>query len=116
MERDILGSLNQMSDEIGLSAGELFLLTQLCLFVEGPHDVAVLHAFGKATLDAAGVRVIPLHGADGAPALVSGEVVGQLGLRSCLVLDGGSPSGSLANARQRPGFLRRPVATAGTWW
>jgi energy-coupling factor transporter ATP-binding protein EcfA2 len=99
MEGDILGSLGQLSDEIGLTTGELFLLTQLCLFVEGPHDVAVFAAFGKGLLDAAGVRVIPLHGADGTPALVNGEVVGHLGLRSCLVLDGGSP-GRLSRERK----------------
>ncbi|MGP8208792.1 MAG: hypothetical protein ACLQVK_22530 [Acidimicrobiales bacterium] len=47
---------------LGLTKADLPLLRGRVLFVEGPHDVAVLEEWLGRLLSAAGVRVIPTHG------------------------------------------------------
>ena len=44
--RSVTGSLDDglvgMADELGITKGDLLLMTRLVVFVEGPHDVIVL--------------------------------------------------------------------------
>jgi hypothetical protein len=73
--------LERANAELGLTAGELLLLTRFALFVEGPHDEAVLLGMFGNVLAAAGVKVLPLHGIDNAMAIVDSEVISSLGIR-----------------------------------
>ena len=73
--------------ELGLTAGELILLTRFALFVEGPHDQAVLLGMFGNELAAAGVKVLPLHGIDNALAIVDSEVISSLGIRMGVLVD-----------------------------
>src|SRR5262249_13335426 len=57
-------------EHLGVSRAELLLMTRLFLFVEGPHDCAMLEGMFGEHLAAAGIRVIPLHGMGNALALV----------------------------------------------
>ncbi|HET9731933.1 MAG TPA: AAA family ATPase [Acidimicrobiales bacterium] len=79
--------LGKANAELGLSQGELLLLTRLALFVEGPYDKAVLEGMGGDLLASAGVRVFPLHGIDNAMALISSEVIDALGIRLGVLAD-----------------------------
>jgi energy-coupling factor transporter ATP-binding protein EcfA2 len=87
VDADLISALDGMKEQIGLSAADLFLLTRLVLFVEGPHDVAILGAMFGDRLRRAGVQVIPIHGVGNLPGLVDSEVVQALGLPMALVTD-----------------------------
>lgn len=78
---DVHAQLESANAELGLTAGELLLLTRFALFVEGPHDQAVLLGMFGNELLAAGVKVFPLHGIDNALAIVESEVISSLGIR-----------------------------------
>lgn len=87
VDADLISALDRVKEQIGLSAAELFLLTRLVLFVEGPHDVAVLGVMFGDRLRRAGVQMIPIHGVGNLPGLVDSEVVHALGLPMALVTD-----------------------------
>jgi len=75
------GGLERANADLGLTAGELLLLMRFALFVEGPHDQAVLLAIFGNELAAAGIKLFPLHGIDNALAIVDSEVISSLGIR-----------------------------------
>ncbi len=81
--------LLQQAVEVGLGIpnSELLLMTKLFLFVEGPHDVAVLESWFGNELRASGVKVIPLHGTHNAMALVDSEIISALGIRMATLTD-----------------------------
>jgi hypothetical protein len=87
---DIHGELERANAELGLTTGELLLLTRFALFVEGPHDQAVLLGMFGDELSAAGVKVLPLHGIDNALAIVESEVISSLGIRMGALFDNGN--------------------------
>lgn len=84
---DLLQSLDRVKDDFGLTRADLLQLTRLALFVEGPHDVAVLEGLFGDELQAAGVRLFPIHGARNALALVTSEVIAALGIRAGVLTD-----------------------------
>jgi energy-coupling factor transporter ATP-binding protein EcfA2 len=59
-EQDAFGAL---AETMGYDRGELLAGASLLLFVEGVSDMTVLHELFGAELHAAGVVVIPIHGA-----------------------------------------------------
>ncbi|HET9896319.1 MAG TPA: AAA family ATPase [Streptosporangiaceae bacterium] len=79
--------LSRVSDSLGLSKGELLLLTRLALFVEGPNDQLILREWFGDELRAAGIRVFPVHGVDNLPGLATSEVVTALGIRIATLSD-----------------------------
>ena len=79
--------LGAFSKELGLRPSDLLLLTRLVLFVEGPHDVAVLSEMFGEELDTAGVRVFPVHGTHNLLSLVDSEVIAALGIPIAILTD-----------------------------
>jgi len=88
---DLLRSLDRVKDDFGLSRADLLQLTRLALFVEGPHDVTVLEGLFGEELQAAGVRLFPIHGTKNALALVSSELIAALGIRAAVLTDNTRP-------------------------
>jgi AAA domain, putative AbiEii toxin, Type IV TA system len=86
--------LAELADDLGMTKGDLLLMTRLVLFVEGEHDVIILSEMFGSELRDAGIRVFPAHGGDNfaelavtKPGLVGGEIIGALGIRMAVVLD-----------------------------
>ena len=79
--------LARVKGELGLTAGDLLLMTRLTVFVEGPHDAIVLDAWFGEELRSAGIRIFPIHGADKLPHLVESEIVAALGIRIATLTD-----------------------------
>jgi predicted ATP-dependent endonuclease of OLD family len=79
--------LARVKGELGLTAGDLLLMTRLAVFVEGPHDVIVLDTWFGEELRSAGIRIFPIHGADQLPHLVESEIVAALGIRIATLTD-----------------------------
>lgn len=77
---DVGRLLEEAGANLGVGRAELLLMTRLFLFVEGPHDRAVLEGMFGADLMAAGIRVVPLHGIDNAVALAESELVADLSI------------------------------------
>jgi energy-coupling factor transporter ATP-binding protein EcfA2 len=84
--------LTRVSDEFGLTKGELLLLTRLALFVEGPNDEIILNEWFGNDLRSAGIRVFPVHGVDNLPGLITSDVVTALGIRIATLSDDTDPS------------------------
>jgi len=72
---------------LGITRGDLLLMTRLALFVEGPHDAIVLREWFGTELRAAGIRVFPLHGADNLLLLAHSEIVTALGVPIAVLTD-----------------------------
>ena len=119
-------ALEDVASEFGLAPGELLLLTRLALFVEGPHDVAVLEEWFGRDLQAAGVRLFPLHGLDNVSYLVDSEVIAALGLKMAALVDnadadkvrrGGEPGsyeeGMVFRLLEEARLSKRPIRAFG---
>lgn len=79
--------LASVSETLGLTKGELLLMTRLALFVEGPHDQIILDEWFGQDLRVAGVRVLPVHGALQLPGLAESEIIAALGIRIAALTD-----------------------------
>lgn len=86
--------LAEAADELGITKGDLLLMTRLALFVEGPHDVIILTEWFGSELRDAGIRVFPAHGGDNfeelvttKPGLVGSEIIDALGIRMAVLSD-----------------------------
>jgi AAA domain, putative AbiEii toxin, Type IV TA system len=82
------------ANELGITRGDLLLMTRLGVFVEGPHDVIILSEWFGDELRGSGIRVFPAHGADNfgeitttKPGLVGSEIIGALGIRMAVISD-----------------------------
>lgn len=110
--------LTDASDILGLTRGELLLMTRLALFVEGLHDQIILTEWFTEELRAAGIRVFSVRGVDNVLALVESEIVAALGIRIATLSDGTSiprvRSGKLKSRGDRAiARLLHEAATAG---
>ena len=83
-----LAGVTAVNDQIGLTPGELLLLSRLVLLVEGEHDRVVLNEWFGDKLAGAGVRVIPLRGIDNLVGLPLAELVVALGIPIAVLSDG----------------------------
>ncbi|MBN9618286.1 MAG: hypothetical protein J0H43_00895, partial [Actinobacteria bacterium] len=54
--------LLELADHVGMNPTAALSLHRAILFVEGPLDEAVLDEYGGFDLDAAGVKIVPIHG------------------------------------------------------
>jgi hypothetical protein len=79
--------LADASDILGLTQGELLLMTRLALFVEGLHDQIILTEWFADELSAAGIRVFSVRGVDNLLALVESEIVAAVGMRIATLSD-----------------------------
>jgi hypothetical protein len=79
--------LQELASDVGLHPAAALSLHRAILFVEGPLDEAVLDEYGGLDLDAAGVKLIPIHGTKNLEGLVSAEVVTQLGIKVGILTD-----------------------------
>ena len=70
----------------------MLTLHRAILFVEGPLDEAVLDEFAGLELDAAGVKILPVHGTKNLEGLVAAEVVTELGMRLGILTDATDPA------------------------
>jgi hypothetical protein len=82
--------LERVSGTLGLTKGDLLLLTRVALFVEGPHDQIILDEWFGEDLRVARVRVFPVHGVDNLTGLVDSEIVAALGIRIATLSDDAS--------------------------
>jgi hypothetical protein len=80
-------ALAGVAEEIGLRPADLLLLTRLFVFVEGPHDEAVLGGMFGEELERAGIRLIPIFGTDNAQAIVDSTVIHQLDIPLAIFAD-----------------------------
>jgi hypothetical protein len=87
-------SLAEAADELGITKGDLLLMTRLVVFVEGLHDVIILSEWFGNELRDAGIRIFPAHGGDNfqelavtEPGLVGSEIIGALGLKMAIIMD-----------------------------
>ena len=79
--------LEAVSDDLGITRGELLLLTRLAVFVEGPHDQIILDEWFGENLRSAGVRMYPVHGVDNLTGLADSEIIAALGIRTATLSD-----------------------------
>jgi hypothetical protein len=110
--------LARVSDAMGLTKGELLLLTRLALFVEGAHDEIILDDWFGNELRAASIRVFPVRGADNMPMLIDSEIVAALGIRIATLTDDTSASRATSGGPRTRGEravarLARGAARAG---
>jgi len=80
--------------ELGISKGELLLMSRLVLFVEGPHDAIILEEWFGRELREAGIRVFAAGGAKNFPELaettpgrVGAEIIGAMGIKVAILSD-----------------------------
>lgn len=81
------GTVRQLASEVGITAGDLLLMSKYILFVEGPHDEVVLGEFFGDWLTDNGIRVIPAHGAYNLEMLTRLEIVWDLGIPVGVLFD-----------------------------
>jgi energy-coupling factor transporter ATP-binding protein EcfA2 len=79
--------LLELAEDVGMHPATALSLHRAILFVEGPSDDAVLDEYGGVELDAAGVKVLPVHGTKNLEGLVAVELVTELGMRMGILTD-----------------------------
>jgi len=79
--------LARVSAQLGITKGEILLMTRLAVFVEGPHDQIILDEWFGDDLRAASIRVFPVHGVDNLPGLADSEIASALGIRMATLSD-----------------------------
>ncbi|OQQ26366.1 hypothetical protein A4U94_21520 [Prescottella equi] len=84
--------LQELAADIGMHPASVLSLHRAMLFVEGPLDEAFLSEYAGLELDAAGVKIIPIHGTKNLEGLIDAELVTDLGLRTGVLTDATDPS------------------------
>lgn len=80
--------VDQLAHQIGLTAGDLFMMSRFVLFVEGPHDIVIIEEFFGDLLRESMVRLVPLHGAHDIGQLATSEIVWCMGIPIGVLTDG----------------------------
>lgn len=119
LERRSVAALRSAAPELGLSGAEILGRARLFLFVEGPHDQAVLDEFIGDDLANHGVIVLPMHGTkSGLTGLVESELIAELEIPIGSLTDETSPenlSGGTPRTRTERAIdrLRQEARAAG---
>lgn len=79
--------LQKLAADVGVHPATALSLNRGILFVEGPLDEAVLDEYAGAKLDAAGVKIVPIHGTKNMEGLISAELVTKLGMKFGILTD-----------------------------
>lgn len=99
--------LLELAADIGIHPANTLSLLSAILFVEGPLDQAVLETYGGLELEAAGVKIIPIHGTKNLEGQVDAELATDLGMKTGVLLDATDPetmhqrSGSRRSSEER---------------
>jgi len=101
--------LQQLAADVGMHPASALSLNRAILFVEGPLDEAVLDEYGGLELDAAGVKVIPIHGTRNLEGLVSVELATQLGIKMGVLTDATDPTTIAQRSRRKWSSEERKV-------
>ncbi len=83
--------LLEVAREVGMHPASTLSIHRAILFVEGPLDEAALDEYAGLELDAAGVKVIPIHGTRNLEGLVAVELVTDLGIKTGVLTDATTP-------------------------
>lgn len=101
--------LLDLAEDIGMTAASALSIHRAFLYVEGPLDEAVLEEYGGLELDAAGVKVIPIHGTKNLEGLVAAEVVTNLGIKTGVLTDATDPKTMVERAGRKRSSEERKV-------
>lgn len=101
--------LQELARDIGLHPATALSLHRAILFVEGPLDVAVLDAYAGVRLDAAGVKVLPIHGTKNIEGLVAYEVVHDLEIKIGVLTDATTPETMAERSRKKQSSEEKKV-------
>ena len=83
--------LLELAEDVGMNPAAALALHRAVLFVEGPLDEAMLLEYAELELDAAGIKVIPIHGTKNLEGLVAVELVTELGINMGVLTDATDP-------------------------
>lgn len=83
--------LLELAEDVGVHPVTMLSLHSAILFVEGPLDEAVLDEFAGLELDAAGVKILPVHGTKNLEGIVAAEIVTDLAMRLGILTDATDP-------------------------
>lgn len=83
--------LQDVARELGMHPATVLSMVRGILFVEGPLDKAVLDEYASASLEAAGVTIVPIHGTRNMQGLIDGELTPRLGIKVGLLTDDTDP-------------------------
>ena len=84
--------LLELATDVGMHPAAALSIRRAILFVEGPLDEAVLDEYAGLELDAAGVKIISIHGTRNLEGLVAVELVTDLGIKNGILTDATDPS------------------------
>ena len=79
--------LQELAADVGMHPATALSLHRAVLFVEGPLDEAVLDEYGGLRLDAAGLKIVPIHGTKNIEGIVTAEIVIELGIKVGILTD-----------------------------
>lgn len=79
--------LLELAVDVGMHPASALSIRRAILFVEGPLDEAVLDEYAGIELDAAGVKIVPIHGTKNLEGIVAFELVADLGVRLGILTD-----------------------------
>lgn len=80
-------SLQDLALAVGLHPAAALSIHRAILLVEGPLDEAVLDEYAGHELDAAGVKIVPIHGSKNIEGLIDVEIVTGLGIKIGILTD-----------------------------
>ncbi|MGN2638726.1 ATP-dependent nuclease [Nocardia takedensis] len=83
--------LQDLARDIGMHPASILSLHKAILFVEGPLDEAVLDEYAGIELEAAGIKILPIHGTKNLEGLVDSEIVTELGIKIGILTDATDP-------------------------
>ncbi|MCG7594572.1 TOPRIM nucleotidyl transferase/hydrolase domain-containing protein [Mycobacterium sp. PSTR-4-N] len=101
--------LLELADDVGMRPAAALSIHRAILFVEGPLDEAVLDEYGGIELDAAGVKVIPIHGTRNLEGLIAVELVAGLGIKTGILTDATDPATMAARSGRKRSSEERKV-------
>jgi len=83
--------LLELATDIGVHPASTLSMLSAILFVEGPLDKAVLEEFADLELEAAGVKIVPIHGTKNLEGLITAELATELGIKIGVLTDATDP-------------------------
>lgn len=101
--------LLELAADVGMHPASALSIQRAILFVEGPLDEAVLEEYAELELDAAGVKIIPIHGTKNLEGLVAVELVTGLGIKTGILTDATDPTTMAKRAGRRRSSEERKV-------
>lgn len=100
--------LQELAHDVGLHPASILSLHKGVLFVEGPLDEAVLNEYAGLELEAARVKVLPIHGTRNLEGIVGSEIVTELGIKIGVLTDATDPTTmTMRSGRKRSSAERK---------